>query len=519
MNLRKAAPSAILIAATALTRFVFRSHYLYDIDSVNFALALKRFDPSVHQPHPPGYFLYVYLGRLASFLFHDANAALVAISIVFSCGAVATIYVIAGDWFGRKAASFAGLIFVFSPLAWFHGTVALTYIVEAFFSALTGYLCWRIYCGAARFILPGAIVVGVAAGFRPSSLLLLGPLLLFSFRGASRKQAAAGIGALTLTLLAWFIPMIRISGGTAYISSLAWLWLAVPSKGMVFNSSVATSLVRACTIAGIYILCFGCAAILPFRGRRKDSTADRRKTIFTLVWIAPGLLFFTFIYLKFVNGGYLLALAPPVCTWMGLWASTWYADVRPGRALKILAIGGCAAVNTMVFLCAPVYCSYGEVRRFEMELENVAGVLPQIASPRETMIVGFDSHFLGYRHAGYYLPGYLTVQFPEVQLASGTRVFAMKDRSTRLERALPPAGIQSFVIFPLPLGDSEYSSYMAQVRKRFPPGGLRAITRGGHEFAVGAVADLRVLFPVSAPAAGAPVSGQGLALAPLANSR
>ena len=39
------------------------------------------------------------------------------------------------------------VIFLFSPLSWFHGTVALTYIVEAFFSALVGYLCWRVYSG------------------------------------------------------------------------------------------------------------------------------------------------------------------------------------------------------------------------------------------------------------------------------------------------------------------------------------------------------------------------------------
>src|ERR1035441_7456728 len=71
VNTRQTVSSAILIAATALSRFVFRSHYLYDVDSVNFALALKRFDPSVHQPHPPGYFLYICLGRLANLLFHD----------------------------------------------------------------------------------------------------------------------------------------------------------------------------------------------------------------------------------------------------------------------------------------------------------------------------------------------------------------------------------------------------------------------------------------------------------------
>ncbi len=498
VNFRQAAPSAILIATTALTRFVFRSRYLYDIDSVNFALALKRFDPSVHQPHPPGYFLYVCLGRLASLLLPDANAALVAIGIVFSCGAVAMIYVLTDRWFGPRAAAFAGLVFVFSPLAWFHGTMALTYIVEAFFSALTGYLCWRIYGGAARFILPAAMVVGLAAGFRQSSLLLLGPLLLFSFRHAKRGQAAGGIGALALTLLAWFLPMIRICGAAAYFSALRSLWFTVPSQGMAFNSSVWNSLARAGVIAGGYVLCFGCAALLPLRGRRASST-DPRMAVFTAIWIAPGLLFFTFVYLKFVNSGYLLALAPPVCAWMGLWAASWYADLRLCRALGILALGGCAAANTLIFLGAPVYCSFRAVRRFERELENVVAALPRIVSPREALIVGFDSHFLGYRHAGYYLPGYSTVQFPEVQLASGTRVFAMQYRDTRLESALPAASISDFVIFPLPLGDREYSDYMALVRTRFPPGDLRTVVSGGHEFVIGPVADLRFLFPVAAP--------------------
>jgi hypothetical protein len=498
MNSRQALDVGMLVAATALTRFAFRSHYLYDIDSVNFALALERFDPSVHQPHPPGYFLYVYFGRLANLVFHDANSALIAVSIIFSCGAAAAIYALADGWFGRNAASFAGLIFLFSPLAWFHGTVALTYIVEAFFSALTGYLCWRIYCGAAGFILPGAAVVGIAAGFRPSSLLLLSPLLLFSLLSASRRKAAAGIAALALTLLAWFLPMIQISGGTAYLSSLVSLWLTVPSKGMVFNSSVWNSFARAWMIVGIYFLCFGSAAILPLWESRGGGSIDRRKAIFTWVWIAPGLLFFTFIYLKFVNSGYLLALAPPACAWMGCWASNWYANMRLSKALKILVIVGSAAANTLAFVRAPLYCSYREVRQFENELENILRVLPQVASPQDTMIVGFDSHFLGYRHAGYYLPGYLTVQFPEVHLPSGTKVFAMQHRNTWLESRLPDASIHNFITFPLPLGDSEYSDYMVLVRERFPPGDLRTLNRGGHEFAIGPAADLRFLFPVSA---------------------
>lgn len=50
----------MLVCAVAITRFLFRSHCLYDVDSVGFGLALKHFDPAVFQPYPPGYFLYVY---------------------------------------------------------------------------------------------------------------------------------------------------------------------------------------------------------------------------------------------------------------------------------------------------------------------------------------------------------------------------------------------------------------------------------------------------------------------------
>src|SRR6266702_5581552 len=98
----------LLTGAVAITRFVFRSHYLYDIDSVNFALAMERFDPRVHQPHPPGYFLYICLARLLNRLLHDANLSLVLLSILASCGAVLVIYLLARNWFGTEAARCAG---------------------------------------------------------------------------------------------------------------------------------------------------------------------------------------------------------------------------------------------------------------------------------------------------------------------------------------------------------------------------------------------------------------------------
>jgi hypothetical protein len=469
---------------------------LYDIDSVNFTLALRRFDPVVHQPHPPGYFLYVRLGMLSNALFDDPNAALVAISILAGCGAVALIHLLASAWFGRAAAGFAGLIFVCSPMAWFHGTIALTYIVETFFSALTGYLCWRVYGGVNRFILPAAVALGIAAGFRQSSLLVLAPLLLFSLRRAPRGLACLGIGALGLALLAWIVPMLHAAGGmSAYASSLWSLWRLVPARQSFFASSPLTSLARAGLIAVICVLCFGCAALLPFGPGRNARPANEHIKTFTWMWLSPGLLLFTFVYLKFVNSGYLLVLLPPACIWLGFWASEWYRKSRLPAVARIALLSAAAALNAAIFFRAPLYFSYREVQRSQHQLAIAVASVRQVARPQDTLIVGFDSHFLGYRHAGYYLSEYLTIQFPEVPLVSATGVFMMRNRDTRLVSRVHVGSFRDFMLFPLPSSDREYREYMQQVRARFPAGVLRVNTQNGIELLTGPISALHVLFP------------------------
>jgi 4-amino-4-deoxy-L-arabinose transferase-like glycosyltransferase len=300
----------ILACAVAISRFAFRSHDLYDLDSVNFALAMEHFDPRIYQPHPPGYFLYVCLGRLFNLIVHDANLALVLLSIAASCGVILIIYKMTLLWFGPREARFASLLFLCSPLAWFHGTVALTYSVEAFFSALLGYLCWRIDSGNTILIAPAGVILGISAGVRPSSLLFLGPLYLFSVRNAKLNRKLIGVAALVLTLAAWIWPMILASGGfVAYSGALFSLWRLVPAKNTVFNSSPATSIARACTIGFIYLLGFGAASFALVQGLRHRVLADPKKTLFTTVWIAPAVCFFTFVFLQFVNSGYLLLMA------------------------------------------------------------------------------------------------------------------------------------------------------------------------------------------------------------------
>jgi len=481
------------ICAVAVTRILFRSRLLYDLDSVNFALGILRFDPAAHQPHPPGYFLYVCLARLVNRFLADPNTALVAISIAASCGAAWMIYLLTREWFDAGTARMSILLFLFSPLCWFHGIVALTYMVEAFFSGLIGYLCWRVYAGNKRFAIPAAIAFGLAAGFRPSSALLLGPLWLFPLwrvRGVRRWLAVL---TAAVVMLLWFIPMAEAAGGVRqYLGALGHLWSSVPGRRTTF-ASPWLAVARIVTICWIFVLCFGSASALVFRPNPAGSFRPPDHGRFLAFWIAPGLLFFAFIFLNYINSGYLLVLSPPA---FALVASRLYgfATSHKNRLWPRMTIAAGIAANCALFGFAPLYCSYRSVREFERNMTAIARDFNGAVSPHNTLIVGFDSHFLGYRHAGYYLPDFLTAQYPEVSYGEEKRVFLMRGRNTDVSRSFSVEGYERFIFFPLPEGN-EYSAYLDNVRALLPKGTIHTVTIGRREVATGPAWAIPMLFP------------------------
>lgn len=490
----------LLVGAVALSRALFQSHYPYDLDSVNFVLALKTFDPEVHQPHPPGYFLYVWAGRVANSVFSDANAALVFLSILASCGAAVLIYTLAHEWFGRRAAIFASVAFLVSPLCWFYGTVALTYIPETFFSALVGWLCWKTYTGRPGYLLPSALALAAAAGFRQSSILFLGPLWLWSLRGCRPRQAIVGFLALGLGMLAWFLPMLRESGGAEkYWAALADLWNRVAGAQAVLSVSPVEAakllIERLYTLFRAYALCFLAAAPLPLL--RPFPSMDRAQKQFLLAWVAPGIAFCLLVFMPFVNSGYALVLTPPIFALLGAYGAAWQSSLQGSRHVKTAFQAALGLASVAVFLFAPLYCSYSRVRFLGSELAATRESLRELFDPSDTLLVGGDFHMQGFRHAGYALPEFLTVQFPEKPSERGLRVFVMRQRETAALSEIPAGPYQRFVLFPVAdIGGLQ--DRMRAVQAHFADGALQTMRSGDREFVVGSTADLHFLFPSTA---------------------
>ncbi|HEX3013671.1 MAG TPA: glycosyltransferase family 39 protein, partial [Methanobacterium sp.] len=171
--------SAILTLLIVITRIPFVSKYLYEWDSVNYALGFEKFDIIHHQPHPPGYIFYIGLGRVINTIFNDPNATMIFISIMFSIITVIIIYFLTKQMFSRQIAIIASLLLVFNPLFWYYGEISTIYPTEAFLATIVAYLSYQVFRGKEKFFYPSIIALGLAGGFRQDLIIYMFPLWFF----------------------------------------------------------------------------------------------------------------------------------------------------------------------------------------------------------------------------------------------------------------------------------------------------------------------------------------------------
>jgi hypothetical protein len=212
----------------------FRSRYAYHWDGAEFALAAREYNVALSQPHAPGYFLYVMMGRLAGMFTGDEHAALVWVSVFFGGLLAATMYLLGSAMVDRRVGIAAGLFGLTSPVVWFHSCVALTYVVDAALVCATVLVCWRAMRRGGTWT--DALVIGamlaIVGGVRQQSAPGLGVLVLFAFWKFKEHRllkllAAAGM---SLALVAaWFVPMVMMSGGLA-------TYLEIVRRHAVFNA-------------------------------------------------------------------------------------------------------------------------------------------------------------------------------------------------------------------------------------------------------------------------------------------
>jgi hypothetical protein len=189
----------------ALTRVALASRSLWDWDEALFSFALQDYDVTQHHPHPPGFPLFIVLGRLVRMV---TGSDFLALQLVSLAGAVALfplLFLLGRELRMQFPTAFtAASLLVFFPNVWFYGGTAFSDVPSL---ALVLFACVLLLrgCRSGGAYVAGAFVLAVAAGFRPQNLLVgLGPALIATWfriritRSVKQPLLAIVIGAVTL---------------------------------------------------------------------------------------------------------------------------------------------------------------------------------------------------------------------------------------------------------------------------------------------------------------------------------
>lgn len=432
---------ALLTAIGIVSRLPFQSSILHHWDSVNFALALEEFDVRAHQPHPPGTFVfYIFLGRLFNLFLHDANASLVWVSIVATGLAVIAIFIIGTTWFDRRVGLTISLLMLTSPLVWFHGEVALSYMLEFFWVLLVAFACFQVRSGEKWALFASALLIGLAGGIRPNTPIFLFPLWSIAVILAlwARKYSVATL-IIALFLLAigvalWAVPMVMMSNGPAAYWRLITLWRGEHMQDSGSTEDILVNIARLVMFTfygvGVGLVPVGWALLRDWRALKDNLLHDWRTQTIAL-WTAPALMYFTFIHLR--QPGHLFTIMPAFMIIAGL------SLALVGRYLErfhpnawAIAIALVVACNSLFFLSGPVNLfgssrlifsapTWATIREYDVYVTERLDFIRKEFSPEETSVIADTRNF---RLLDFYLRDY---QFTSLSYDSSNRPLPLPD--------------------------------------------------------------------------------------------
>lgn len=241
----KPAPRAALVATALAAAFFaarvpFLARTVDGVDSANFALAIHDFNLGQHQPHAPGYPVFVALGKLSYWLLsvliapgaagvdYEARALAICGVLLGALSVFPLLHLFRAIERNERRAIVATILTLACPLFLFTAGRPMS-DVPGLAAALAAQALIIVAPRASerrarRTLVAGALIAGIAMGFRAQIALLTLPLLalvLWRLRVSAPGLWRPVVAALTVGVLIWAIPLMIAAGGpAAYLDSV-----------------------------------------------------------------------------------------------------------------------------------------------------------------------------------------------------------------------------------------------------------------------------------------------------------
>jgi hypothetical protein len=322
--------------------FIFlREQTLKAQDPANFFLAIKYgFSLSAERPHAPGYPLFVFLWQVIVSIFHtDPHSAIIVLNTVFLFFSIVLCFYFTKTYWGSRAAMISTLLVVCNPVVLYYSSVTEIYIYDLFFSIGAIYL---ILSCKSRFVPLAFFLLGLAMGFRLSSVILLAPVIAIALYFRADRKAILSLRTITLSIpgfllgmSVWVIPFYISDGGFVLLQQA--LHDAADLNSTIYqNAAVYLSYLVWSVNIGICIFFFRFG---------KDNSQSKQQKILLAAWFLIPTFFFIF---EHYAKGYILLILPAiiisVASRIRLIQSRW----KRRTVLTILA-----AINLSLFFFMP----------------------------------------------------------------------------------------------------------------------------------------------------------------------
>jgi 4-amino-4-deoxy-L-arabinose transferase-like glycosyltransferase len=199
----------VFLAVTAIY-FLSRSPGLDEWDSVQFAMGVREFNLWKHQPHPPGYPLFIFFGWIGTKLF-DVGPE-ISLHFVSSLGGalfIAAWFLIIRLQFTERLAWWIVACLTITPAVWMTATKVLSDTLAAgFLSAEIFAAVWFCKSRHPAALLTASLFGAAATGARPQLILVVMVILVTAFwqTQSSWKMSILGTGTLVAGCLVWLLP-------------------------------------------------------------------------------------------------------------------------------------------------------------------------------------------------------------------------------------------------------------------------------------------------------------------------
>jgi hypothetical protein len=453
-----------------ISRVTLAPRHLNTFDDINFALAIRHFNPAQHQPQPPGYPLFVGLLKLGALFVPKVEHLFLAVALFASLLSLVFLWAIADRLLGKPFGLIAALLLLFYPTFWF---AALTNPVRLFLAAganavafcLVQALAWRSsdatvggadsqsaasrlvgtlgsirYPRHIRWYYFAAFVWGVAAGFRPFLLVTLLPLMVYAAwqLRPNVKQIAIALALAALPIAAWFTALVvPVGGPLKFFELMRGYWNQQgASTSILLGAPISSALQMAyTTTVWTFVGALSWLWCLPFVFRSGKRLFNTFELQFLLFWFAPGFLFYATVHTG--DPDHPLSIVPATCL-AGAVVLTRFAREHAPRWLPAI-VAAAVGLNALLFF-KPINKtakagSYKVVRWLDGYMNEVIATVDALHAKGPVAVVS-SGPSPGWRNVSYYFPDVpvLVVSSNDPQKPFGWRTYGGHARALTVDK-------------------------------------------------------------------------------------